>query len=181
MDSLTTAYLVCMLIGSGCAVGGAYAGNKAFPIESSAISAPAAESTPVPPPKVETPKPPEVVNPTADQINKLKTELTTSFGDENIANSILLFLRTPVKEWKTIDPDFSSLTKKFRQTLTHPNMNKCPQNLLNVCGLVSKKYSNIKDFVSGEQITELGDQTLEAVKFLENTAQTAPATSSAAQ
>lgn len=42
MDSLTTAYLVCMLIGSTCAVGGALAGNKAAPIESSA--APAVES-----------------------------------------------------------------------------------------------------------------------------------------
>lgn len=37
MDSLTTAYLVCMLLGSGCAVGGAVLGNKLFPIESSAI------------------------------------------------------------------------------------------------------------------------------------------------
>ena len=35
MDSLTTAYLVCMLIGSGCAVGGAFMGNKLLPIESS--------------------------------------------------------------------------------------------------------------------------------------------------
>ena len=38
MDSLTTAYLVCMLIGSGCAIGGAVAGNRVFPIESSAIT-----------------------------------------------------------------------------------------------------------------------------------------------
>jgi hypothetical protein len=47
MDSLTTAYLVCMLLGSGCAVGGAVAGNKLFPIESSAIteSLPVAEPT----------------------------------------------------------------------------------------------------------------------------------------
>jgi hypothetical protein len=45
MDSLTTAYLVCMLIGSGCAVGGAFAGNKMFPIESSAV--------PISPPIVE--------------------------------------------------------------------------------------------------------------------------------
>ena len=50
MDSLTTAYLVCMLIGSGCAIGGAMAGNKAFPIGSSEIvssvvtSPPAVES-----------------------------------------------------------------------------------------------------------------------------------------
>jgi len=35
MDSLTTAYLVCMFIGSACAVGGAFAGNKLSPIESS--------------------------------------------------------------------------------------------------------------------------------------------------
>jgi hypothetical protein len=37
MDSLTTAYLVCMLIGSASAVGGAMAGNKFAPIESSSV------------------------------------------------------------------------------------------------------------------------------------------------
>ena len=48
MDSLTTSYLVCMLIGSASAVGGAMAGNKMFPIESSLISPPVLESsTPV--------------------------------------------------------------------------------------------------------------------------------------
>lgn len=51
MDSLTTAYLVCMLIGSTCAVGGAMAGNKLSPIESSAaISPPVVESTTSAPP-----------------------------------------------------------------------------------------------------------------------------------
>lgn len=166
MDSLTTAYLVCMLLGSGCAVGGAVMGNKLFPIgSSSATSSALVEVKPVEE-KPEVQKVQETSKASEEQIAKLKFELTAAFGDENIANSILLFLKTPVKDWKTIDPEFSSLTKKFRQTLTHPNMNKCPQNLLNVCGLVSKKYSNIKDFVNGQPITELGDQTLEATKFL---------------
>jgi hypothetical protein len=48
MDSLTTAYLVCMLIGSISAVGGAFAGNKMFPIESSEVS-----QQSISPPKVE--------------------------------------------------------------------------------------------------------------------------------
>jgi hypothetical protein len=54
MDSLTTAYLVCMGIGSVCAVGGALAGNRAFPIESSAvepISPQITEPTPSLPPQ----------------------------------------------------------------------------------------------------------------------------------
>jgi hypothetical protein len=44
MDSLTTAYLVCMLIGSVSAIGAAFVGNKMFPIESSLISLPVVES-----------------------------------------------------------------------------------------------------------------------------------------
>ena len=90
MDSLTTAYLVCMLIGSTCAVGGALAGNKAAPIDSSATtSTPVVNSKPAPTPKVEVPAPPKVFEPTQEQINKLKSELTKSFGDETISNSII--------------------------------------------------------------------------------------------
>ena len=47
MDSLTTSYLVCMLIGSMCAVGGAVAGSKVFPFESSAIATPPVVESPV--------------------------------------------------------------------------------------------------------------------------------------
>lgn len=52
MDSLTTAYLVCMLIGTLGSFAGAYAGNKMFPIESSTIVVEpvASVQTPVPPP-----------------------------------------------------------------------------------------------------------------------------------
>ena len=50
MDSLTTAYLVSMLIGSVCAIGGALLGNKMAPIESSAAAVPEPVK-PVPPPQ----------------------------------------------------------------------------------------------------------------------------------
>jgi hypothetical protein len=178
MDSLTTAYLVCMLIGSGCAVGGAFAGNKIFPVESSEKEAiPLTSKLPTSPPKVETPPPPKPVD-----IPALKSKISAGFGGaDDVADLIVLFLQTPVKDWKTISEDFSSLTKKFRQTMTHPNLNKCPQNLLKVCDIVSKKYSNMKDYNQGNAFTELGNQTSEAAQLLENTVQTQPAVSSEAQ
>lgn len=187
MDSLTTAYLVCMLIGSGCAVGGAFAGNRITPIESSDKSdTPVSDSEETalaasPTTKQSTPAYPENKQPAKPNID-VKSEISKGFGgDDSIADSIMLFLKTPVKEWRTISEDFPTLTKKFRQTMTHPNMNKCPQNLLKVCDIVSKKYSNIKDYVQGNSFTELGDQTAEAARLLENTAQTQPAASSTAQ
>lgn len=52
MDSLTTAYLVSLVIGSLTSIAAALAGNKAFPIESSAIVPVTAEpTTPVAPPQ----------------------------------------------------------------------------------------------------------------------------------
>jgi hypothetical protein len=166
MDSLTTAYLVCILIGSIGSFSGAFLGNKFAPIESSV-------DTTIPevkePEKV---KQPEKPKPTLseDELVNLKNQISNGFGGADaIAESIVLFLKTPVKNWETISPDFASLTKKFRQTLTHPNLNKCPQNLLKICGLVSQKYSNMKDFIQGNEFTELGDQTFEAYQFLENT------------
>ncbi len=53
MDSLTTAYLVCMFIGSIGSFAGSYMGNKMLPIESSTIatSVQTPEPSPVPPPQ----------------------------------------------------------------------------------------------------------------------------------
>ena len=177
MDSLTTAYLVCMLIGSGCAVGGAIAGNKMFPIESSEkVVVPPTSQPPSSPPKVETPTPKPV------DLAALKSKISTGFGGaDDVADLIILFLQTPVKDWRAISEDFPSLTKKFRQTMTHPNLNKCPENLLKVCDIVSQKYSNMKDYNQGNAFTELGNQTSEAAQLLENTEQTQPAVSSAVQ
>ena len=113
-------------------------------------------------------------------LDELKTKISNGFGGaDEVADIIVLFLKTPVKDWKNISEDFPTLTKKFRQTLTHPNLNKCPQNLLKVCGLVSQKYSNMKDLAQGNQFTELGDQTTEAFHFLENTEQSPPVVPSA--
>ena len=58
MDSLTTAYLVSMLIGSVSAIASALVGNKVFPIESSAVA-----------PKVES-----ITSPVLSQQNIVKTE-----------------------------------------------------------------------------------------------------------
>lgn len=58
MDSLTTAYLVCMLIGSLGSFAGSYAGNKMFPIESSVLVV-----EPEPAASVQTPEQPPAPSP----------------------------------------------------------------------------------------------------------------------
>ena len=57
MDSLTTSYLVCMLIGSVGTLAGAFLGNKVFQIESSIAEIPVVGSS-VPEPSSQTPEPP---------------------------------------------------------------------------------------------------------------------------
>ena len=54
MDSLTTSYLVCMLIGSVGTLAGAFLGNKVFQIESSIAEIPVVGSS-VPEPSSQTP------------------------------------------------------------------------------------------------------------------------------
>jgi len=57
MDSLTTAYLVCMLIGTLGSFAGAYAGNKMLPIESSSLVVEPPESVETPPEQPLAPSP----------------------------------------------------------------------------------------------------------------------------
>ena len=81
----------------------------------------------------------------------------------------MMFIKTPVTEWKQIAGNPSELRRKFMQTLTHENLNKCPQNLKDVCKLVSIKYSNMKDFIEGNPYQNYGDQTQEATALLSST------------
>lgn len=63
MDSLTTAYLVCTLIGSAASVAGAFLGNKVFPIESSDIVQPPSDVPSVPESLPQTPEQPPAPSP----------------------------------------------------------------------------------------------------------------------
>lgn len=65
MDSLTTAYLVCMLIGTLGSFAGAYAGNKMSPIESSTLVVEPVASVQTPPEQPPSPQNTEQTQPVA--------------------------------------------------------------------------------------------------------------------
>lgn len=158
MVSLTTVYLVSIVLTSIAGFGSVFASKK---IVGGAIVMPVIE-TPLPEPINEVPQ---------DQTDKLSNAIQTGFGmDEEFAKSVIDFIKTPVTNWNTIATDQSSLREKFRKTLTHPNLNKCPESLLKICKLVSDKYSNMKDFIEGNGYQNLGDQTQEAISLLPSTA-----------
>jgi hypothetical protein len=179
--SLTTIYAVSIVLGSILAFSSTFAGTKVYPIQEAInnIKEKVQESIPKPeePPlktTVETP-PPVEQNP---DLEKLKSDLSVQFeGNDTASQYIVDFLKTPVEDWQEIASNFSELTRKFRLSLTHPNLNKCPTNVLQICQMVSQKYSNMKDLIQGNDFTELGDQTEEAIKLMEDIPKPDPATS----
>jgi len=199
MSSISTTYITTLLIGSIVAFVATFAGTKIYPIQEggsvteivetvkeTVAPTPTPEPTPEPQP-VPQPEPKPTVN-----LDELKSKITAGFeGNAEASENIVQFLKTPVRQWQTIAPTFQELTRKFRISLTHPNLNKCPASLLQVCQMVSQKYSNMKDLAQGkEDITELGDQTQQAYNLIkdlpeastpESTAQTSEATSLAIQ
>jgi hypothetical protein len=117
-------------------------------------------------PAAPAPEPASEPSPTVD-LDKLKMQIQEAFeGNEEAASNIIQFLKTPVKDWEQIAPTLMDLSKKFRMSLTHPNLNKCPANILEICTMVSQKFSNMKDLINGNEFTELGDQTEQAFKIL---------------
>jgi hypothetical protein len=90
--------------------------------------------------------------------------------DDEFANNVMDFIKTPVMDWKKIATSPQVLRSKFRRTLSHPNLQKCPKELLDVCKIVNIKYSNMKDFIDGKSFVPYGDQTPEASTLLTNIA-----------
>lgn len=164
MVSLSTVYLISILLTSAAGFGSAYVAKKF--VGGAVTTLPPSESIPEPPSE---PK---------DQ-SVLSTAIQSGFGmDQEFADGIIEFIQTPVVEWNKIASTSSELRRKFMRTLTHPNLNKCPQELLKVCELVSKKYSNMKDFIEGNSYQNDGDQTQEAIALLSSSEQTEPPASS---
>lgn len=158
MVSLTTVYLVSIVLTSIAGFGSVFASKK---FVGGAV--------------VETslPEPIQEQSPKQEPIDssKLSNAIQTGFGmDEEFAKNVIDFIKTPVINWNSIAANPSELRDKFRKTLTHPNLNRCPESLLRICELVSKKYSNMKDFIAGEGYQNLGDQTQEAISLLPSTA-----------
>ena len=105
-----------------------------------------------------------------ESITDLREELKKHFRSEVAADAIAEFIETPVMEWKTIAPTFREIVKKYAASMTHPDQNKCPPNVLEVCKLVSTKFSHIREYVTYDVEDPLGDQTSEALAILNDTA-----------
>ena len=86
--------------------------------------------------------------------------------DDEFAKNVVAFIKTPVTEWNNIASNPRELKQKFMRTLTHPNLNKCPARLLDLCKIVNIKYSNMLDLINGKSYTPYGDQSTDAAAVL---------------
>jgi hypothetical protein len=167
--------MMSLVLTSIAAMGSAFVGNKIYPIKGGA-------EVPTPPKEADAENKEKAVESAPElpaledskstnmTVNDLRNTIKTEFGmDDEFAQNVMDFIQTPVNDWQKIAPSLSALRIKFRQTLTHDNVNKCPEKLLNVCKLVSIKYSNMKDFIEGGNYTPYGDQTSDAISLLSST------------
>lgn len=158
MASLTTVYIVSLVLASLSGIGSAFAGHSFYQWS---------EGEPVVSPKEE-----PVVSKEEKEVKQeedLKTLLERETQNSTVAHAIFDFIETPVMEWKTIAPTFRDLVKKYNDSMAHPDKNKCTPKLLKVCNMVAVKFSRMRDFIQTETPDSLGDQTSEALKLLRNT------------
>ena len=248
MASLTTVYMISVLLSSAAGMGAAFVGNKIYPIKGGAevppptpaevkkataeaadkaarlaaadsyqiakaqeIESSSKEKTPIPlepklevedvpepvkeetkqepvkeepkqepePVKEETKAEPEPVKEEPEPVkeepeaDKLTKAIMDGFGmDAEFAKNVVAFIKTPVTSWEEIATTQSELRQKFMKTLTHPNLNKCPEALKNICKIVSVKYSNMKDFIEKKGYTPFGDETADALNVLSSSSST---------
>ena len=86
--------------------------------------------------------------------------------DDEFAKNVVAFIKTPVTEWNTIATTPRELRQKFMRALTHPNLNKCPPKLIDICKIVNIKYSNMVDLINEKPYTPYGDQSIDAAAVL---------------
>jgi len=198
MASLTTVYMISVLLSSLAGMGAAFVGNKVYPIKGGAEVAPptpaevkaatedadkATHLTAEPyqikkaqedEPPTEEAKVQEKPKPTEEakveeqpESDKLTKAIMDGFGmDAEFAKNVVSFIKTPVRSWREIASTQSELKQKFMKTLTHPNLNKCPEALKNICKIVAVKYSNMKDFIEEKDYTPFEDETADALNVL---------------
>ena len=173
MVSLTTVYGISIFLTSLAGMGSAFVGNKIYPIKGGAVEVLPTPTEEAPAPETPAPQPEAATPPTPEELNTLEEAIKTGFNmDEEFAKNVVDFIKTPVANWETIAPTPSELRRKFMKTLTHANQNKCPAKLIDLCKIVSIKYSNMKDSIEGNAYMPYGDQTAEALALLSSTEQT---------
>jgi len=90
-------------------------------------------------------------------LSKLKSVFPTDF--QSAYNVITL----PVTEWKKLAP--SDFTKVYRLLISKFHPDKCS---LEICGLLSRKLTNMSSCSKGETCESIGDQTEEAIKIIDS-------------
>ena len=157
MASLTTVYVISIILASIAGVSSAFVGNTIYPLTGGA------EETPKPEPKLE----PKLEPNPNDAVEPLEETIKNEFNmDTEFAKNVVAFIKTPVTQWKTIASDPRELKQKFMRALTHPNLNKCPPRLIDICKIVNIKYSNMLDFINERDYTPYGDQSADAAAVL---------------
>jgi len=149
MASLSTVYIISLVLASVSGIGSAFVGTTLYPLKTGVLS---------------------VTEPTKEIPTDLRAELKKKFGSEVASDAIADFIETPVMEWKTIAPTFREIVKKYAASMTHPDQNKCPPKFVNLCSLVSTKFSHIREYVTHGVEDLMGDQTSEALAILNSTA-----------
>ena len=125
---------------------------------------PAEQPTAPPMPETTTTAPPPKTE------DDLKTLIKTEFGkDDEFANIIVDFIRTPESEWQKIGQTPDELINKFREIVQNTKKDDCPKKLADLCILVNKKFQSIlKNSREGGDTNLYGDQTSEAIQLLSN-------------
>ena len=166
--------MTSVLLSSAAGIGAAFVGNKIYPIkglteypEKATHETPQEEIKPEPQPNVEEAteeESPKAEEPSQDKLTKA---IMDGFEmDAEFSKNVVDFIKTPVTSWKDIANTSAELRQKFMRTLTHPNLNKCPAVLKDVCKIVAVKYSNMKDFIDGKDYMAFGDETADALNVL---------------
>lgn len=162
MASLTTVYVISIILTSLAGIGSAFVGNKIYPLKGGSV-------VEVETPKEVTPPAPAPAIQVADT-NPLQEAIKSGFNmDDEFAANVVDFIKTPVIEWTSIAGSPQELRRKFMKALTHPNLNKCPAKLLDLCKIVNIKYSNMKDFIENNPYIPYEDQTKDALDLLSST------------
>ena len=155
--------MISIVLTSIAGIGSAFVGNSIYPISGGA------EKSDVKPevPEVPEEKPVEPEVEPEEPLEPLEETIKTEFGmDDEFAKNVVAFIKTPVTQWNSIAADPRELRQKFMRALTHPNLNKCPTRLLDICKIVNIKYSNMSDLINGKPYTPYGDQSVDAAAVL---------------
>lgn len=145
MVSLTTVYIISITLASVGAIGSAYISER--------IS-----SLPVLDVKKEEPKKGEPIT--------LVDELEKEFGNLETAKLISDFIKNDEMYYKDKDPKETGDMIRKIWLLTHPDKDKCSEKIKELCSIIFQKAINIRDILSDNEVTTLGDQTEKALEIL---------------